>query len=63
MTFHGRPGSWSYRASAAGHTYTLTAGIGDDPMWTIAIDRAAPLTYDDLDVAMSAVLEHAAAAA
>jgi hypothetical protein len=59
LIFHGRPDDiWSYRAVAAGHTYTLTAGIGDQPMWTVTVDDAEPLTYDDLDEAVSAVLGH-----
>jgi hypothetical protein len=59
LIFHGRPDDiWSYRAVAAGHTYTLTAGIGDQPMWTVTVDHGEPLTHDDLDEALSAVLGH-----
>jgi hypothetical protein len=62
LTFHGQSDSWSYRASAGGHTYIVKAGIGDEPMWTVTIDHAALLVHDDLDAALSVVLEHAAAA-
>ena len=62
LTFHGQPDSWSYRASAGGHTYILNAGIGDEPMWTVTIDHATPLVHDDLDAAMSVILEYAVAA-
>lgn len=61
LTFHAVPGTWSHRAAADGHTYTLTAGVGDEPMWTAAIDRAAPVTYDHLDAAVAAALKHYAA--
>ena len=56
LTFHAIPGTWSFRARGDHHTYTLTAGIGDEPMWTVAVDDAAPVSYDDLDDAVSTVL-------
>lgn len=46
------------RASHHGHTYTLTAGIGDQPLWTITIDDGAPMHYDDLDAAIDTILDH-----
>jgi hypothetical protein len=58
LTFHAVPGTWSYRATAAGHSYTLTAGVGDEPMWTVSIDRAAPVSYTDLDDAVATILTH-----
>jgi hypothetical protein len=58
LTFHAVPGTWSYRASAGGHTYALSAGIGDEPMWTVVIDHQAPVTYDDLDAAVDTMLDH-----
>ncbi|MGO9382648.1 MAG: hypothetical protein ACLP4W_11305 [Mycobacterium sp.] len=58
LTFHAVPDSWSYRATSDGHTYTLTAGVGDEPMWTTTIDQAAPVAYDDLHDAIRALLEH-----
>ena len=63
LMFHAVPDTWSYRVAAAGHTYTLTAGVGDEPMWTVAIGHAAPVTYDDLDAAVAAILDHHAIAA
>ena len=34
LTFHAVPSTWSFRAK--GHyTYTITAGVGDEPMWTL----------------------------
>ena len=62
LTFHNQPGTWSYRATVAGHTYVLTAGVGDEPMWTVTIDHSPAEAHDDLDDAMNTVLEHAAAA-
>ena len=62
LTFHNQPGTWSYRATVAGHTYVLTAGVGDEPMWTVTIDHSPAEAHDDLDEAMNTVLEHAAAA-
>ena len=52
---------WTYRAAHAGHTYTLTAGIGDQPTWTVTVDDRTPKHYDDLDDALSTVLDHHAA--
>ena len=49
---------WSYRAAHAGHTYTLTAGIGEEPMWTVALDANPPVAHEDLETA----LDHIAAA-
>ena len=63
LTFHAVPGTWSYRAAGA-HTYTLTAGIGDEPMWTLTIDNAPlALAYDDLHEAIDDVLTTEPAAA
>jgi hypothetical protein len=56
MTFHAVANTWSYRAAGHRHTYTLTAGTGDAPTWTVAVDRAAPVAYDDLDAALTTVL-------
>lgn len=54
LTFHAVPGrDWSYRATHAGHTYTLTAGIGDQPMWTVALDTNPPLAHEDLETALA----------
>lgn len=58
LTFHAVPDTWSYRAAAGGHTYTLTAGVGDEPLWSATIDHAAPVAYDDLDDAVNAILDH-----
>ena len=63
LTFHSVPGTWSYRASRGGHTYTLTAGVGDEPIWTAAIDHAPTVAYDALDDAVNALLEGTDAAA
>lgn len=58
LTFHAVPGTWSYRATGAGHTYTLTAAVGVEPMWTLAIDQAAVIAYDDLDDALADALNN-----
>jgi hypothetical protein len=55
LTFHGIPGTWSYRTRHAGHTCTLTAGVGDEPMWTLGIDDQAPVAHDAIDDAIAAV--------
>jgi hypothetical protein len=60
LTFYAVPGTWSYRATTADHTYTLTIGVGDEPMWTTTIDHADPVVHDTLDDAVSALLEHRA---
>jgi hypothetical protein len=53
LTFHAIPGrDWSYRAARAGHTYTLTAGIGEEPMWTVAVDDNPPIAHQDLEPAL-----------
>jgi hypothetical protein len=53
LTFHAVPGrAWSYRAAQAGHTYTLTAGISDQPMWTVTVDANPPAAHQDLDAAI-----------
>lgn len=64
LTFHAIPGrDWSYRAVHAGHTYTLTAGIGDQPMWTVAVDATPPVSHEDLESALNdiAATHHLAA--
>ena len=61
MTFHATPGTWTYRAAHRGHTYTLAAGIGVQPTWTVTVDDRTPKHYDDLDDALSTVLDHHAA--
>lgn len=56
LTFHQVPGTWSYRADGA-HTYTLTAGVGDEPMWTLTVDDAPlALAYEDLQEAIDDIL-------
>lgn len=39
LMFHAVPGTWSFRAKGH-HTYTITAGIGDEPLWTLNIHTA-----------------------
>ena len=64
LTFHAVAGEpWSYRAAAHGHTYTLTAGVGDQPMWTTTIDHAEPTIHDTLDGAINNLLGHHGVAA
>jgi hypothetical protein len=63
LIFHGRPDHiWSYRAAHAGHTYTLTARIGGQPMWTTTIDHAEPTIHDRLDDAINELVGHHVAA-
>lgn len=63
MTFHTTPDTWTYRAAHRGHTYTLTAGIGDQPAWTITVDGGTAQHHDDLDTAIDTVLNHHTSAA
>lgn len=59
LTFHTIARTWSYRARAAGHTYTLTAEEPADldaPLWTTTVDNGAPLAHHDLDAAVEALL-------
>jgi hypothetical protein len=35
LMFHAIPGTWSFRATGH-HRYTITAGTGDAPLWTLA---------------------------
>jgi hypothetical protein len=58
LTFHATSETWTYRAHHRGHTYTLAARISDEPMWTVTVDDGAPQHHDDLDTAMSTVLDH-----
>ena len=57
LIFHAVPGTWSYRASTAGHTRTLTAGVGEQPMWTLTSDQQPPVAYETLDDAVAAALD------
>jgi hypothetical protein len=54
LTFHAVD-TWSFRARAS-HTYTITAPIATEPMWTLAVDDGQPIGYPDLDDAISEVL-------
>jgi hypothetical protein len=58
LTFHATADTWIYRAAHRGHTYTLGAGIGDQPAWTITVDDHAPQHHDDLDTAIDTALDH-----
>lgn len=64
LTFHALPDEpWSYRATHGTDTYTLTAVIPehlDDPMWTTQINDEEPFDFDDLDQAVTELLDHAA---
>ena len=35
LMFHAIPGTWTFRAQGQ-HRYTITAGTGDEPLWTLA---------------------------
>jgi hypothetical protein len=48
----------TYRAVRRGHTYTLTAAVGDEPRRTVTSDDGAPAHYADLDDALTAALPH-----
>ncbi|MEE6140588.1 hypothetical protein SKC41_30290 [Mycobacterium sp. 050128] len=37
LMFHAGPGDWIFRAQGR-HRYTITAGIGDEPLWSLATD-------------------------
>ena len=63
LTFRGVAGTWSFRARTRAHTYLLTAGTGDDPMWTVSVDDRAPTAHDDLDDAIEAITAAARPAA
>jgi hypothetical protein len=54
LTFHAVPGhDWSYRATNAGHTCTLTAGIGEEAMWTVTVNDYPSIAHDDLEAAIN----------
>lgn len=65
LTFHADTDEpWSYRATRGTDTYTLTAVIPEhheDPMWTTQINDAEPFDFDDLDQAVSELLDQNAA--
>lgn len=63
LTFHATADTWTYRAAHHGHTYTLTAGIADQPAWTTTVDNQAPHHHDDLDTAIDTMLPHHSSAA
>lgn len=63
MTFHATTTPWTYRATRHGHTYTLSAGIGDEPMWTVALDANPASTHQDLDTALTHIAAAPTAAA
>ncbi|OBJ52293.1 hypothetical protein [Mycobacterium sp. 1423905.2] len=64
LTFHASPPQpWTFRARHHTHSYTLTAGVGSQPMWTITIDEAPLAHYDDLNAALRAIWHHQAAIA
>ena len=58
LTFHATADTWTYRARRRGHTYTLTAGIADQPAWTITVDAGAPQHHDDLNTVIDTLLDH-----
>jgi hypothetical protein len=51
VTFHAVD-TWTFRATAAGHTYTLTAQPGTDT-WTLTVDIQTPTAHPDLDDAIT----------
>jgi hypothetical protein len=55
LTFHATPTDWTYQAHGR-HTYLLTAGVGDAPMWTLTVDDNPPIPYEDLEDALNTVL-------
>lgn len=47
LTFHAIPGTWSFRA-AGHHRYTITAGTGDQPLWTLSTDNGHTVGTDNI---------------
>ncbi len=58
LTFHAIPGTWSYRATTGEHTYTLTAGVGDEPAWVLTVADRAAVAYEHLYEAIDVIAEH-----
>jgi hypothetical protein len=57
-TFHAVPGQdWCYSTTHAGHTYTLTAGIGEQPMWTVTVDADPPAAHENLQAAIDHIAD------
>jgi hypothetical protein len=63
LTFHAIPGTWSYRATTGEHTYTLTAGVGDEPAWVLTCADRAAVAYEHLYEAIDVIAEHEPVAA
>ena len=57
LTFHNVADTWTYRTTGQDHAYTLTAGTGDEPTWTVTVDATTPIAYDNLDDAINTVLD------
>ena len=62
LMFHHIPGTWSWRATGAAHTYTITAGIGAEPLWTLTADHSTPVASDNIGVLVEDILAAEAAA-
>jgi len=61
LTFHATQTAWTYQATDDSTTiHTLTAGIGDQPMWTVTTNHGDPVAHQDLDHAIAEILYAAA---
>jgi hypothetical protein len=48
LTFHGTPGTWEFRTRDANDTYTLSAGLGAGPAWTLVTGRGFAAAGDSI---------------
>jgi hypothetical protein len=62
LMFHNIPDTWSYRAQGR-TTYTITAGLADEPAWTVTSGTSAPVAYEHIDDAVDAAFTHEPVAA
>jgi hypothetical protein len=59
LMFHAIPGTWSFRATGR-RTYIITAGVADQPMWTLSAG-GAPATSDSIAELVDQILTAEAA--
>jgi len=62
LMFHAIPGTWSFRAKGHGNTYTITTGIGDEPIWTLVTGRGTTTATDNIAELVDQILTAEAAA-
>ena len=60
LMFHAIPGTWTFRAHGH-HRYTITAGTGDEPLWTLATHTGPATPSDNIAELIDQVLTAEAA--